>query len=160
MTILHASLDAEDLNAMGIQGWPFGWQDRVRFSELDPLNHVNNASYLSWFEMARIGYLVSYGLTSMGDRPDDPQIVVRRQVVDYLAPVLFGERYVVTMRTTLVKPSSLVMEYGVHVSGAVRATAQTVVVGLTPDGAARQQWRAEAVRRMIARDGAETVGFA
>ena len=159
MTILHASLDAEDLNAMGIQGWPFGWQDRVRFSELDPLNHVNNASYLSWFEMARIGYLASYGLTSMRKQPNDPQIVVRRQVVDYLSPVLFGDSYVVTMRTTLVKPSSLVMDYAVHVAGALRATAETVIVGLSPDGSARQNWRPEAVRRMVERDSAEVMGF-
>ena len=159
MTDFDPYLDAAALSALGIADWPFGYRDRVRFSELDPLNHVNNAAYLSWFETARIGYLVSYGLTSMRQQPDDPQIVVRRQIVDYLAPVLFGENYVVTMRTTLVKPSGLVMEYGVYVAGALRATAETVIVGLSPNGSARQEWRREAVQRMIESDGAQVMGF-
>ena len=29
---------------------------QVRFSDLDTLGHVNNAVYLSYFEMARIAY--------------------------------------------------------------------------------------------------------
>jgi acyl-CoA thioesterase FadM len=67
----------------------------------------------------------------------DPQIVVRRQVVDYLAPILFGETYVVAMRTTRIKPSSLVMEYAVFVGDTTRATGETVIVSLTQNGTAR-----------------------
>ena len=144
---------------MGISGWPFGMQDRVRFSELDPLNHVNNAAYLSWFETTRIGYLMTYGLTAMTHTKTDPQIVVRRQVVDYLAPMLFGEAYTVTMRTSRIKPSSLVMEYAIFVDGMVRVTGETVIVSLTHDGTARQPWSSDAILRMIERDGAKAVGF-
>jgi acyl-CoA thioesterase FadM len=89
----------------------------------------------------------------------DPQIVVRRQLVDYLKPILFGETYVVAMRSTRVKPSSLVMEYRVVVSGECRATGETVIVSLTQDGTGRQSWRPEAVQRMVERDGAKVVGF-
>lgn len=145
--------------AEGFDGWPWGMKDTVRFSELDPLNHVNNAAYLSWFESARIGYIMDYGLSGISHTEADPQIVVRRQVVDYLAPILFGETYVVAMRTTRIKPSSLVMDYGVFVGGEMRATAETVIVSLTHDGTARQEWRPEAVQRMIERDGAEVMGF-
>ena len=91
MKLSDLYMDAAALEHEGITGWPFGMKDRVRFSELDPLNHVNNAAYASWFESARIGYVVEYGLSGMSHTKADPQIVVRRQVVDYLAPVLFGE---------------------------------------------------------------------
>lgn len=144
---------------LGLADWPFGMKDMVRFSELDPLNHVNNAAYLSWFETARIGYIMEYGLTGMTHTEADPQIVVRRQLVDYLKPILFGETYVVAMRTTRVKPSSLTMEYGVFVGTEVRATGETVIVSLTQDGRARQTWKAEAIAKMMERDGAKAVGF-
>ena len=159
MKILRSHLNAGDMAAEGFDGWPWGMKDTVRFSELDPLNHVNNAAYLSWFETARIGYIMDYGLTGMTHTEADPQIVVRRQVVDYLAPILFGETYVVAMRTTRIKPSSIVMEYAVFVGDETRATGETVIVSLTQDGAARQPWRTEAIGRMMERDGAKAVGF-
>lgn len=152
-------LNRNDLERLGIEGWPFGIRDRVRFSELDALNHVNNAVYFSWLETARIAYLLDYGLTGMTHVAPDPQIVVRRQTVDYLAPIHFGETYVAAMRTARIKPSSLVMDYAIFVDGTVRATAETVIVALTQDASARQNWRAEAVTRMIELDGAEAVGF-
>ena len=159
MKVLQASLNVEDMRNLGLTDWPFGMRDVVRFSELDPLNHVNNAAYLSWFETARIGYIMEYGLTGMTHTEADPQIVVRRQVVDYLKPILFGETYVIAMRSTRVKPSSIVMEYGVYVSGECRATGETVIVSLTQDGLTRQAWKSEAVQRIVERDGAKTVGF-
>lgn len=147
------------MSGLGLADWPYGMKDMVRFSELDPLNHVNNAAYLSWFETARIGYIMEYGLTGMTHSTADPQIVVRRQIVDYLKPILFGETYVVAMRSTRIKPSSLVMEYAVFVGPELRATGETVIVSLTHDGTARQPWRPDAVQRMIERDGAKAVGF-
>lgn len=144
---------------LGLPDWPYGMKDMVRFSELDPLNHVNNAAYLSWFETARIGYIMEYGLTGMTHTDADPQIVVRRQVVDYLKPIFFGETYVTAMRTTRIKPSSLTMEYGVFVGTEVRATGETVIVSLSQDGRARQPWRTEAIALMIERDAAKPVGF-
>ena len=79
MKNLRAYLDVDGLESEGIQGWPFGLKDIVRFSELDPLNHVNNAAYLSWFETTRIEYIMHYGLTGMTHTEADPQIVVPLQ---------------------------------------------------------------------------------
>ena len=148
-------LDTPDLEAMGIHGWPYGYSDQVRFHELDPLNHVNNASYLSWFENIRVRYLQDYGLSSYGRHDDDPQVVVRQQSADYLAPMFQDERYVVTARTRLLKPSSLIMDYAVHSGGAVRATCSAVLVSLEQDGKARRPHKDVAIERILARDGAE-----
>ena len=157
MTDYLAPLDRSALSALGIEGFAYGYKDRVRFHELDALNHVNNTVFLRWFETIRVRYLVDYGLSSYSAE-DDPQLVVRRVTADYLAPVLQDQNYVVTARTTLVKPSSFLMEYGLFVEGAQVASGEAVVVSLTPDGLARQAHRTEAVRAMVARDGAVTEG--
>ncbi len=158
MTKYISPLDATALEALGVSGFAYGYADRVRFGELDALNHVNNAVYLRWFENIRVSYLLDYGLTSYG-APGDPQLVVRRVTADYLAPVLQNESYVLAARTVLIKPSSFVMEYGLFVDTRHVASGEAVVVSLTADGSARQSHRPKAVQAMVERDGARTEGF-
>ena len=153
------TLDAGALAAAGVPGWPYGFRDRVRFYELDALNHVNNVVFLRWFETIRVAYLQDYGLTSYSHSDADPQMVVRHASADYLAPVHQNETYIVTARTRLVKPSSFVMEYAIHVDGALRATGEAVVVSLESDGRTRRPHREGPLRRMIETDGAEKAGF-
>ncbi|MEM9425317.1 MAG: acyl-CoA thioesterase [Pseudomonadota bacterium] len=157
MTYLK-TLDRPALTALGIEGFAYGYADRVRFHELDALNHVNNVVFLRWFETIRVRYVVDYGLTSYA-ADDDPQLVVRRVTADYLAPVLMGQDYVIATRTTLVKPSSFLMDYGLFVEGRQVSSGEAVVVSLTPDGSARQTHRPEAVEAMVARDNAVREGF-
>ena len=152
------TLDKPALEALGIEGFAYGYADRVRFGELDALNHVNNAVFLRWFETIRVNYLQAYGLSGYG-AAGDPQIVVRRVTADYYAPVLRDEIYVITARTRLVKPSSFVMEYGLFVDGQRKASGEAIVVSLPPDGSERQPHREEAVRAMLECDGAASEGF-
>ena len=68
---------------------------KVRFYELDPYDHLNHTVYVAYFETARIEMLESVGfglgrLNEMGYR-----IVVSQIEVDFLAPVLHGDRVVV-----------------------------------------------------------------
>lgn len=159
MTDYLTKLDRRALEAMGLDGWAYGFADRVRFHELDALNHVNNVVFLRWFETIRVDYLQDYGLTGYSHTDSDPQIVVRAQSVDYFAPMFKNETYVLTARTKLVKPSSFVMEYGVHAGGAVRCAGSAVIVSLEQDGKTRRPHRPDAVAQMVARDGAETAGI-
>ena len=153
------TLDAEALAALGLPAWPYGYRDRVRFYELDALNHVNNVVFLRWFETIRVAYLKDYGLTDYSHTEADPELVVRHLSADYLAPVFQNETYIVTARTKLVKPSSFIMEYAIHADGTLRATGDAVVVSLEQDGKTRRPHKALGLERMIARDGAEKVGF-
>ena len=150
-------MDREALSDHGLGGWPYGYADQVRFYELDALNHVNNVAFLRWFETLRVRYVQDYALTSYSHGAHDPQLVVRHQSADYLAPIVQNEIYIVTARTRLIKPSSFVMDYAVHSGGTLRATGDAVVVSLTQDGRARRAHNAEAVARMIERDGAERI---
>lgn len=158
MTPYLVRLDRKALEAEGIEGFAFGFADRVRFYELDALNHVNNTAFLRWFETARVSYMQDYGLSGYTHGPDDPQLVVRHQSADYFAPMHQNESYIVAARTTLIKLSSFIMEYAVFSGGAMRARGEAVMVSLEQDGSTRRVHKPEAVRRMVERDGAERAG--
>ena len=57
---------------------------QVRWQDLDPLGHVNNAVYLSYLETARVAYFKAL----LGDvKPSDFAIIIARIEIDYLAPI-------------------------------------------------------------------------
>ena len=134
----------------------FGYRDKVRFYELDALNHVNNTVFLRWFETIRVNYIQHYGFTAYG--PGDPQMVVRRVTADFLGPLLQNEAYVVTARTRTIKPSSFVMDYGLYVDGEKRATGEAVVISLEQDGKTRRAHRQTAIEKVLKNDQAEWQG--
>ncbi|WP_212525962.1 thioesterase family protein [Actibacterium sp. MT2.3-13A] len=128
-------LDADTQRAHGIAApWPLAIADRVRFSELDPLNHVNNAAYLSWFEGIRIHYFRDWDISHY--RPGDPRLVIRRAEVDYLREMRLDEDYILTARTVSFRTTSFTMEYALW-AGDLRATGAAVVVMLAPDGSGK-----------------------
>ena len=58
-----------DLNANPLlEDFPYRLTDNVRFADLDPNQHVNNAVYATYFETGRVTLMKdrSYGLTPSG----------------------------------------------------------------------------------------------
>ena len=79
---------------------------RVRFSDLDPYNHVNHARYLSFFEMARVDLLDELGfsmdrLAEMGLR-----IVLVEANIRYYTPARLGDEIEITTRVREVRRAS------------------------------------------------------
>jgi acyl-CoA thioester hydrolase len=37
--------------------WPFSFTDEVRFADLDAMGHLNNVTFLAFFENARVAYV-------------------------------------------------------------------------------------------------------
>ena len=62
----------------------------VRYRDLDPQGHVNNAVYLTYLESARLGYYEQMGIYQPDSRILTGLVVVRNEI-DYLAPVRFGQ---------------------------------------------------------------------
>ena len=123
-------LDTEHLRAVGIpEPWTFGMADKVRFGEIDALQHVNNAVYLKWFENLRILYFERPGFVD-AVRPR-PKIVLRALTLDYAGEVKLSDRYVLTGRTVSMGHTSFRQEYGVWVDGrrTTTSTASIVVLG-------------------------------
>jgi acyl-CoA thioester hydrolase len=71
---------------------------QIRYRDIDSLGHVNNAVFLSYFEIGRIGL---FRLNSDDYRIDSINFVIAHMEIDFLKTLhLFDD---VVMRTTIVK---------------------------------------------------------
>ncbi len=148
-------LDLETLRAEGVpEHFAFGHADRVRFYELDVLDHVNNARYLSWFEAFRIAWMRAYGL----DRNGQPSLVLKAISVDFRAPLHLDETYIVAGRAKAYRRTSWTMEYAVVARGRVCATSEAVVVLMETDGTIRRPLPDRFLDVFRTRDGATPDG--
>ncbi len=64
---------------------------RVRWSEVDPYNHLNHALYLTFFEQARIDALASIGFSMGALQRLGCQIVVTEVNVKFIKSALGGD---------------------------------------------------------------------
>jgi len=153
--IYHTPLSPAAQLAFGLtSAQPLAMADRVRFSELDVLNHVNNAVYMEWFERVRVRYTQDWGLSSYGDAPDAPRIVIRSGTIHYRQEMRMDEDYVVTCGCTAFRTSSFTMAQQLWAGGTLRATLDCVLVLLRQDGAGKFPIPDPVRRRMIEIDGA------
>ena len=67
----------------------------VRFYELDPYHHVNHATYLQYFETARIDLLAEAGYTMQGMMDEGLMIVVSELEAKFLKPARARDHLVV-----------------------------------------------------------------
>lgn len=69
---------------------------RVRFHELDPLGHVNNAVYLNYLEQTAIDHAAAEGYGSTILRELGGVFIARRHEITYLRPALENDLLRVT----------------------------------------------------------------
>jgi len=62
----------------------------IRFMDIDALQHINNARYLNFLEESRIAY--SQELLNVFNSIQELNVLVARVEIDFLRPVLFGEK--------------------------------------------------------------------
>lgn len=69
----------------------YHWTEiNVRFRDLDPLNHVNNAVFNTYFEEARIDFI--HAIPEFNDSMQDGySFVLVHLEIDYIQPVILGE---------------------------------------------------------------------
>lgn len=110
----------------------------VRYADLDPQGHLNNARYLTYFETARINYVVHLGLWQGGSFLAMGMIVANAHV-NFLSPVLFGQKLKVGARITHLGNKSMDMEYSLldtetrreHANGSTVLVAYDYQLGTT-----------------------------
>lgn len=86
----------------------------VRFRDLDAMGHVNNAAYVTYFEIARTGYVGALGHTAHSDAPAMTErfpFVLAELRCRYLAPASLGDRLRVYLRTPRIGDKSFDFEY-------------------------------------------------
>ena len=150
--LLSDALRANDIP----EPWTFGQADRVRFYELDALGHVNNATYLRWFETVRVSWCGEYSISYYG--PDDPTFVLRSVTCDYLAPMFLNETYIVTARCVSFRNTSFRKEYAVWSEGAVKVAGSAVIVMTDRTGTVKVPLSDEMRATLSERDGAVAEG--
>jgi acyl-CoA thioester hydrolase len=85
----------------------------VRYGDLDPQGHVNNAKYLTYLEQARLAYILHLGLWQGGSFLE-LGIIVADARLTYRKPVLFGTPLRAGVAVTRLGNKSLTSEYSLE----------------------------------------------
>jgi acyl-CoA thioester hydrolase len=83
----------------------------IRYGDLDPQGHVNNAKHLTYFEQTRVNYLIHLGLFSKDQSFMDVGIILAETRVTYHSPVRFDTIAQVGARTIRLGVKSIHMGY-------------------------------------------------
>lgn len=83
---------------------------QVRYGDLDPQGHLNNAKFLTYFEQARVGYLTELGLFSRDQSFTEIGVIVADIHIRYRAPVHWGTPIKVGVRTSRIGGKSLILD--------------------------------------------------
>lgn len=94
-------------------GWAYRHVDRVRFGDLDAMRHVNNVTFLAYFEDARVQYLSQL----LGDDPTTRKqfgLIFAECKINYRAPAFYDEEIRTCVRPAEVARSSVKLEFAMH----------------------------------------------
>ena len=105
----------------------------VRFVDTDAFGHVNNATFLSYFEAARAGYYarVTGSPFMTGEHGLKHTFVIAEARIAYRSPVLFGEPLLAGVRFAWVGGSSFALEYRIRTQKSAVGEARVVADGET-----------------------------
>ncbi len=101
----------------------------IRYGDLDPQDHVNNARYLTFFEEGRINYMMHLGLFKEGQSFMDIGIILADAHVTFKEPIHFGQQVKVGVRISKLGNKSMTGEYSIMgEDGRQFATGSTALV--------------------------------
>ena len=99
----------------------------LRWSDLDSFGHVNNASFVTLYEEARVALMFTdarrAGITSLSEG-----CVIARHEIDYLRPVGHRDKVRIEMWIEELRPSRITVGYELFDEDAVASRARTVCV--------------------------------
>lgn len=82
----------------------------IRFADFDLLGHVNNAKYLTYFEMARIEYFEKIIASGRVDWKNEG-IILANAVIDFKHPITGYENYFIAVGCTRIGTKSFDLTY-------------------------------------------------
>jgi len=89
-----------------LDNFTFHYPIQIRWADIDALNHVNNAVYLSYFEQARIDYFreaVNWNWEEVG-------MILAKSCIEYRKPLLARDQAEVWLRVSKLGNKSFEME--------------------------------------------------
>ena len=102
----------------------------VRYGDLDPQGHVNNAKHLTYFEQARIAYWTKLGIFARGQSFMELGVILADAHITYLEPIHHGQNLKVGVHVSRLGNKSMRWEQNVvdSDSGKVLAKGEIVMV--------------------------------
>jgi acyl-CoA thioester hydrolase len=85
----------------------------VRYGDLDPQGHVNNAKYLTYFEQARVAYWIDMGFFSKDQSFMELGVILADVHITYFEPVYFGQKVKVGVHVARLGNKSMTWEQNV-----------------------------------------------
>ena len=85
----------------------------VRYGDLDPQGHVNNAKHLTYFEQARIAYWIQLGIFSRDQSFMELGVILADIHISYHAPVYFGQNIKVGVHISKLGSKSMTWEQNI-----------------------------------------------
>ncbi|MFB6178977.1 MAG: acyl-CoA thioesterase [Halorientalis sp.] len=125
---------------MTAQPFEFVTDVPIRYRDLDPWDHVNNAVYATYLEQGRLRYMDAV----IDDPLESRDFVLAHLELDFEQSVTFEDSLTVAVRASDVGRSSLSLVYEVRADDVVAATGETTQVHVGEDGATPlpDAWRA------------------
>ena len=105
----------------------------VRYGDLDPQGHVNNAKHLTYFEQARIAYLLELGLFTKDQSFMELGVIVADVHITYLEPIHFGQNIKVGVHVARLGNKSMTWEQNIVDTDTGREAARGEVIIVTYD---------------------------
>ena len=97
----------------------------IRYGDLDPQGHVNNAKFLTYFEQTRVQYLIQLGLFSKDQSFLEVGIILAEATVTFRAPLRYGVNAWVGAGVTHLGNKSIHMAYDLQ----DRRTSESIAEG-------------------------------
>lgn len=119
----------------------------VRYGDLDPQGHLNNAKYLTYFEQARVQYTIERGLFSRDQSFMEIGIIIADVHIRYLEPVYFGQEIKVGVQVARLGNKSMTWEQNIVDADTGKELAKGEVIIVTYDYKSEktisipQEWR-------------------
>ncbi|HSG42950.1 MAG TPA: thioesterase family protein [Anaerolineales bacterium] len=85
----------------------------VRYGDLDPQGHVNNAKHLTYFEQARIAYKVKLGLFTKDQSFMEVGVILADVHITYFEPVYYGQNIKVGVHAARLGNKSMTWEQNI-----------------------------------------------
>lgn len=110
----------------------------VRWSELDPYQHVNHAVYLTYLEAARIEALADLGFSMVRLAENGCQIVVTEMSLKFIRSAVAGDQLDVATEVIEVRRASTKWRQTISLNGETYVTAELVGAITDLDGRPRR----------------------
>jgi acyl-CoA thioester hydrolase len=105
----------------------------VRYGDLDPQGHVNNAKHLTYFEQARVAYLIELGLFTKDQSFMKIGVILADVHIAYFEPIYFGQNIKVGVHVAKFGNKSMTWEQNIMDADTGKELAKGEVIIVTYD---------------------------